>query len=102
MPPKLMRESPYKLCIQGPDGRYAELGRIESVHMEPNCSYEDYGVSPYAQLTNTSEMTISFRWDADVKMEYLLIYGKMPSNNWLRLHGYPMVHRCGCRKRKQK
>jgi hypothetical protein len=102
MPPKLMQESPYKLYIQDPDGRYTELGEIASVQMEPNCSYEDYVVSPYEQLTNTSEMTISFRWDANVRMEYLLIYGKMPSNNWLRVHGYPMVRRCGYRKRKQK
>ena len=39
---------------------------------------------------------------SSVQMEYLLIKGKLPANNWLRMHGYPMVRRCGFHRRKHR
>lgn len=91
MLPKFMQDFLPTLCVQCPDGHYEPIGKIQDVRMEPDYDFcdPDY-TSPYTDISKPSEMSISIRWDANVQAEYLLIYGKMPSNNWLRLHGYPM------------
>ena len=92
MPPKHMQDFYPTLCIQYPDGHYEPLGKISDVNMEPS-DYYDCFPSPYVNIREQSEMTISFRWDVSAKAEYLLIYGKMPTNNWMKMHGLPMERR---------
>ena len=100
MPPKdLLEDFLPELCVQYPDGHYEKIGKIKEVELTPD-PYDD--LSPEAELImKPSEMTIQFKWNPDIRTEILLITGKAPSNNWLRMHGYPMTRRCGYRKRKR-
>lgn len=89
------------LCVKYPDGHYERLGKIKEVNLEPD-PYDHFSPEKELLLSTMAEMTLSIRWDPDIKTEYLLIKGKIPTNNWLRMHGYPMIRRCGYGKRKCK
>ena len=101
MPLKHMQDFFPTLCVQYPDGHYAPIGEISDINVEPaDYSQQLYNVdSGYPdRYSMQSEMTIYFKWDADAKTEYLLVYGKMPSNNWLKIHGYQMQRKRKIRK----
>ena len=100
MPPRNMNSFLPELCVKYPDGRYESLGKIEEVRTEPEDDFEIN--SDYVPIIKPSEMTITFKWNPTVKTEYLLITGRLPSRNWLRMHGWPLTRRCGYRKRKCK
>ena len=99
MPSKNLHDLHPMLCVKYPDGHYESLGKIEDVRMEPDIDYEIN--SEFEHIFKPSEMTIQFKWEPTIQTEYLLITGRLPSRNWLRMHGWPLTRRCGYRKRKK-
>lgn len=89
MPPKENHEPIY---IEREDG-YEIVGKITDI---PNLCSEKSNTTPYMHAPFSDE-PITF--DAELKkpigsrMMIFLLTGRWPSNNWLRMHGYPMRRR---------
>lgn len=89
MPPKENHEPIY---IEREDG-YEIVGKITDI---PNLCSEISNTTPYMHAPFSDE-PITF--DAELKkpicgrMMIFLLTGRWPSNNWLRMHGYPMRRR---------
>ena len=88
MPPKDLHESP-ELYMSQPDGAWVKLGKIERMQITPPEPYDPYDDSPFI-LTRGQTATFEVTWNPSGDMVDLLIHGRLPSNNWRRMHGYPM------------
>ena len=77
------------LFIMGPDGTKAILGKIIQSEITPEDSYDftDLTDNPLIVPRNQTA-TFTVEWCPNVDGNYLLVYGKLPTNNWRRLHGY--------------
>ncbi len=88
MPPKDLHRSPELHMLQ-PDGTWVKLGKIEKAQITSSEPCDPYDDSPFISMR---EQTVTFNvtWNPSGDMVYLLIHGRLPSNNWRRMHGYPM------------
>lgn len=92
MPPKDINKMP-TLFVETSSGKRVELGSISDWEMttEPQIIDGDTVIS-----TCPDELTL------EVKQSYLtpdtiycLIHGRIPSNNWLKAHGWPLRRKAG-------
>ena len=87
MPPK-ERTLPEMYVIQ-PDGKRIKIGDIQAVNFSNDDDY-DY-CNPEGRLIVPSKLaTFTVTWNPTTDMIYLLIHGRLPSNNWLKMHGFPL------------
>ena len=84
MPTKTTEEHP-TMYIMNPDGTSTRIGEISQVEFTSDSS-DDFETSRIVQEMN--EYTFTVTWSPTAKTVYLLIHGRFPSNNWLRMHGY--------------
>ena len=106
MPPKELH--PHDIFISADGGEtYTPLGEVTECGMIVDDLIPEDGVKlPFvkpdeASLGEALTFSCTFNIRSNPSMFMLLWKGKWPSNNWLRMHGYPMRRkRKGTRKKK--
>ena len=88
MPPKDSQGLP-ELRIMTPNGEIVKLGKIQQAELLND--YCDYDVYDDPEIfTPMQTATFEVRWNPTTEMIYLLIHGRIPPNNWRKMHGLPM------------
>ena len=94
MPPKKSNELP-EMYIVYPDDTRVKIGKIRATDIisDTDCDY-DYGYD-YGSIIHHSMNTATFEvtWNPTADDIYLLIHGRLPSNNWRKMHGFPLRRR---------
>ena len=100
MPPK-ETHSCGQFYFRGDDG-YELIGRIEEAQLILDNPISEKAVE-LPNIIPNEEYTFTVKTESlgYLKWAFLLL-GKWPTNNWLKMHGLPMVRRCGYHKRKHK
>lgn len=76
-----------------PNGEIVKLGKIQTVELDNDCDYDFYDNEFYDDIMFLKPMptyTFEVRWNPTTEMIYLLIHGRIPPNNWRRMHGLPV------------
>lgn len=106
MPPKNIDKYMPTLYFESPSGHYEPLGKIVGMEThfldEDAESFDTSDICSGVNMPKQPDLTLTAKWNPTIRTYYFLLTGRFPSNNWLRLHGWPMVRRCGYRKRKHK
>ena len=102
MPPKDMQQHEFFLSTDNGE-TYKPLCKV----MNENIIVDDLIPGEGTKLPffkPDEEHVISCKFDirSNLSLYIFLLTGKWPSNNWLKMHGYPMRKRCGFHKRKHK
>ena len=72
-----------------PNGEVTKLGKIKEAEIVVNTSYDiDIDDTCYFQFPRECTFTVSSSQTID--SFYSLIYGRLPSNNWRKMHGFPL------------
>ena len=94
MPPKKSNELP-EMYIVYPDETRIKIGKIQDIDISSDINEfefnttDDYIINNYQMNTATFEVT----WNPTADTVYLLIHGRLPSNNWRKMHGLPLKRR---------
>ena len=102
MPPKdITAFAQSELCLLQPDGKYIKIGKIQQTNIvtDPTPDFDLDGDQLLYHPMNTATFEVS--WNPTTEMIYVLIHGKMPSNNWRKLHGLGVKRKSDRRKRIQ-
>jgi len=77
------------LYIQQPDGTKIVLGRIQgsTLYTVPDT---DVDLSGDRIIIPERTATFEVRWNPTVDLLHLFVYGRIPTNNWRKLHGCPL------------
>ncbi len=77
------------LFIMGPNGTKMILGKILQSEITPEDPYDftDLTDNPLIVPMNQTA-TFTVEWCPNIDSNYLIVHGKLPTNNWRRLHGY--------------
>lgn len=102
MPPK--DTQPHNIFVSTDGGEtYSLLGKMTETHLfVDDLIPEDNTKLPFIKPNDESVFTCKFNIRDNPSMFMFLATGKWPSNNWLKMHGYPMRRRCGFHRRKHK
>lgn len=102
MPPK--DTQPHSVTVSADGGEtFSPLGKVADAHLfVDDLIPEDRTELPFGKLEGELTLTCKFNIRDNPSAFMLLATGKWPSNNWLRMHGYPMVRRCGFHRRNRK
>lgn len=75
-----------QLWIVNPDGTKIMLGDVHTMNaiVDPCYSYDEV---TRANI-DMHEYEFTVKWVPNAKALYFMFYGRLPANNWLRLHGY--------------
>ena len=88
MPPK--ETNLPEMYVLQPDGTKMRLGEIQNAEI---ISDDDYDFSEKYIIQPTQTATFEVRWNPTIDtihLIHLLIYGKLPTNNWRKMHGFPL------------
>ena len=91
MPPRITEKYP-EFYVLLPDGKKIMLGEIEGI--KTISDREDFYESQ-CYTVPTQEYEFTCRWNPNVRTLYFVLHGRLPSNNWMRMHGYR-----SCRKKR--
>lgn len=77
------------LFIVGPDGTKTILGKIiqSEITTEDPYDFTDLTDNPLIMPMNPIA-TFTVEWCPNIDGDYLILHGKLPTNNWRRMHGY--------------
>lgn len=101
MPPKGLQT--HELLFSADGGEtYKPLGKVADVSLITDDLIPDNGTElPLAKPGDGFVISCKFNITSNPSLFMFLWTGKWPSNNWLRMHGYPMRRkRKGTRKKK--
>jgi hypothetical protein len=100
MPPKDMQQ--HEFFLSNDNGEtYKPLGKAMNKNIIVDDLIPEEGTKlPFIKPDEELVISCKFNIRSNPSLYIFLLTGKWPSNNWLRLHGYQMVRRCGYRKRK--
>ena len=75
--------------IAGPDGTNMILGKIiqSEITTEDPYDFTDLTDDPLIVPRNQTT-TFTFEWFPNIDGNYFIVHGKLPTNNWRRMHGY--------------
>lgn len=90
MPPKEKGLS--ELYVLQADGKKIMFGEIKEINTISD--REDFYESQL-YIAPTQEYEFTLRWNPNIRMLYFVLHGRLPSNNWMRMHGYR-----SCRKKR--
>ena len=90
MPPKDTKNP--ELYVLFSDGKKIALGEVKGI--ETISDREDFYESQ-CYTAPTQEYEFTCRWNPNTRMLYFVLHGRLPSNNWMRMHGYR-----SCRKKR--
>lgn len=79
-----------KLYVVLPDGKKMIVGDIGHAEIISDDAADIYGNEEtlILPLPNPDTVIFKIKWDPSVDLLHLLIYGRIPTNNWRRLHGF--------------
>lgn len=75
-----------QLQIVNPDGTKIILGDIYTMNTIVDSCHDYYEVPRVSG--DAQEYEFAVKWMPNVKALYFMLCGRLPANNWLRLHGY--------------
>jgi hypothetical protein len=76
------------------DGQPITFGEIPSPTLSADgCEYQEEGLTVAKEITGS----ISFKTNITARQEIMLMTGKLPSNNWMKMHGGVMERKAGRR-----
>ena len=96
MPPKNSKQ--YEIFAKMADGSLVRVDKVENLTETSADISGEYIIPPEL----ISGIGIDGSYTFSCKFEPRKLYHAIFGNNWLKMHGYPMVRRCGYRKRKRK
>ncbi len=85
MPPKETKLP--EMYVMQPDGTKIRLGEIQTAEI---ISDDDYDFPEKYIIQPAQTATFEVRWNPTIDTIHLLIYGKLPTNNWRKMHGFPL------------
>lgn len=85
MPPQNINELS-KLYIEQPDGSRMIIGKVQTADIISEDCNDILGMETVTFPTQTA--TFEVTWSPTVDLVYLLIHGRIPTNNWRRIHGF--------------
>ena len=90
MPPKNCELEPGRLFMFGPDGVELYVGSIGEGIPKIPIQYDD---SAFDEIINLPYLDDTFEFEGKIMMNpsKIMYYLLVKSNNWLKMHGYPMV-----------
>ena len=91
MPPKESEKLP-EFYVLFQDGKRMTLGEVEEI--KTISDREDFYESQL-YIAPTQEYEFTCRWNPNIRMLYFVLHGRLPANNWMRMHGYR-----SCRKKR--
>ena len=68
------------------NGNAISLGKINEVYIISADLCEDTDKTMI--VTQERSMSFNFKWNPSIDFAYFLAHGKLPTNNWRRMHGY--------------
>lgn len=87
------------LFIKGDEGNYISFSDVKTLDMELIPDTEENDDTKYMDFSSFGEF--SFTIHISPRMRRFLLTGKYPSNNWMRMHGFPMERKGRKRWRKK-
>ena len=77
------------LFIIGQDGTKTILGKIvqSEITAEDPYNFTDLTDDPLI-ISRSQTATFTVEWCPNIDGNYLIVHGKLPTNNWRRMHGY--------------
>lgn len=78
------------LYIQQPDGKTIMLGKVKEFTSDfvPDTAIDS--ITGDKIITPDRTANIEVRWNPSIDAIYLFTHGKIPTNNWRKLHGCPL------------
>lgn len=68
------------------NGNAIPLGKVNEMHIMSSDLSED--TDKTIIFPQERSMSFDFKWNPSIDFPYFLAYGKLPTNNWRRMHGY--------------
>jgi hypothetical protein len=68
------------------NGDAISLGKINEAHIVSAYLCDD--TDKTIIIPQERSMSFDFKWNPSIDFPYFLAYGKLPTNNWRRMHGY--------------
>jgi hypothetical protein len=68
------------------NGNAIPLGKVNEMHITSADLSED--TDKTIIVPQERSMSFDFKWNLSIDFPYFLAYGKLPTNNWRRMHGY--------------
>ena len=87
MPPK-DRTLP-EMYILNPDGTRIKIGKIQKTDIVPGLDNE-YDITWDRLIIPRNTATFTVTWNPTVDTVHLLIHGRLPYNNWRKMHGFSL------------
>lgn len=85
MPSKESQKLP-EIYVLEPDGTKIKLGEVKDCSVIDEFYFEDpWDPNPITREPQELEFTVKFRPSTETL--YFITHGKLPTNNWLRMHG---------------
>jgi hypothetical protein len=95
MPPKDIQ--PHELLFSADNGKtYQSMAHITDVPEMVAQPDNDVEVSSLEDMVIEGSFTLA--WPGSISKKLLILTGKYPSNNWLKMHGYQMRRKRKIRK----
>ena len=93
---------PHELSFSTDNGKtYKPLGQALNENLIVDDLIPEEGTKlPFIKPDEEHVITCKFNIRSNPYLYIFLLTGKWPSNNWLKMHGYPMRRRCGFHRRK--
>ena len=93
MPPKELQKLP-ELYVLEPDGTKIKLGEVKDFTVISDDSYLEDPWKPNLVPMNPQEFEFTVKHRPSAESLYFITHGKLPSNNWLRMHGEGPRRKC--------
>lgn len=93
MPVNFTQKAMPELFIMDSNGTITKLGKIQQGEIINTSSYDDIYddyVEPWMSVIEEDKATFEVTWNPTVDTLYLLLHGRLPYNNWRRMHGLPV------------
>ena len=96
MPPKELQKLP-EIYVLEPDGTKIKLGEVKDFSVTYDDYYSDdpWDPNPVTMTSQEYEFTIKYR--PGTELLHFITHGRLPTNNWRKMHGVPMKRRINAR-----
>ena len=87
-----------EMYVQMPDGKRVKIGNIQSAEISSDYEYNIW--DDYRSFASPVTATFEVTWNPNAETIYVLIHGKLPSNNWRKMHGLGTRRKCSRRRKR--
>lgn len=87
MNPKSWQDTMPEFYMTQPNGTKVVFGEVKGIKIitEPDPDY--YDIHHPLVVNQSEEIELTVKWIPSTKALYFLTHGRLPSNNWLKMHG---------------